>query len=179
MKKIMKSLIALILVLASLVLTACSDGEVVEENGMKSYSIGGMSFKLPKEFKELSVNYASFSYHIDGVEFFANIFDEQQMEEDLGIDPDISVYNYVYRFIYEWNDYNCDFDYDEKNDVATFGVFYPEDETDTSDDREFYYYYITRNDDLLYIVTMCCRDDLYDTYYPIFKEWESNITIAK
>ena len=178
MKKIFNSMIALVALLAML-LTSCSDGGQVDADGMKNYSRGGMSFKLPAEYKELSVNYATFSYYLDGVEFFVNIFDKQQMEEELEIDPDISVYNYAYKFIYVWNGCNCDFDYDEENDVVTFGVFYPEEVSDESETREYYQYYITRTDELLYIVTMCCDAELYDTYKPVFDEWVGYISIAK
>ncbi len=173
MKKYFIKICAILLVF-SCIFGMCSCGD--KEDGNKEYKVAGLHFTLPANLPELKVNYADFCYGNSDVQFFANIFSRQELSEELEISEDITVDDYTYKFIYLWNGYSCPYDYDEQTNVATFGLFYPEDEN-TDEEREYYYHYITRTEEALYVVIMCCDENVYDTYAPMFLEWVKNMYV--
>ena len=173
MKKYLIKFCAVILCLCCIFgMTSCND----EQGDEKSYEVAGLHFTLPSNLPELKVSYADVCYGNSDVQFFANIFAREELSEELEISEDITVEDYTYKFIYVWNGYSCTYDYDEETNVATFSLFYPEEEG-TDEEREYYYHYITRTEGALFVVIMCCEERVYDTYAPLFEEWAKTIYV--
>jgi len=172
MKKIISSLIFIALLFSlALSLVACSEG-------MVEYYEAGLHFKLPKNFRKLTLQGIDFHYSTPEASFEIQILPKSEFEDvEMGyyIDFDMTVKEYTEFFIKE-NKWECEYTYDETRDATTFFFFWSPEE-----DGTYTYYYITimKNSNAFYIILMSCLEKDYPTYADAFRVWNSYITLDK
>ncbi len=166
MKKATKKLLALILMLVTLLTSvSCFDN-------MKEYSESGINFKLPKDMKQLDVEYADLCFgNTEGdkrAEFFIYIYAKQALLTQLFLPQDTTSEGYADWFV-NVNEYeNVERVSDTEKQLVIMEYVYEPEET-------YYRDYIIRNDYTLYHVTMTCKAEDADYFDPIFDEWCSYI----
>lgn len=167
MKRLLKMLFALLLISATLFSTVSCG-----EKDYKDYSVSGLSFRLPKDMKEINVNYSNISYWNGEAEFFAEPIPRDALLSEYILDKDITATEFS-EVLVAVNGYeNVEKTYDEVRDSVTLSYVYEPEE-------QYYCDFIIRNEEVLYLVTMCCDVEYMEKYKPIFKEWISNISIEK
>jgi len=166
MKRILKNLIFITLIFATLITAASCGGD------MKKYSENGLNFTLPKDMKKLSVSYADLCYgNKDFTQFFVYFYSKDSLLTDLALEKEATVKEYADWFV-GMNGYtNVEENYDEANKVIVLKYIYEE-------ENDFYCDYITRNEHALFHVTMCCKAELKDKYDPMFDEWMKYISLS-
>lgn len=173
MKIILKKIMLLVLQAAIIIsLVSCNE----DDSPFKTYKEYGLTYTLPKEMKVKNVEYADLCYFDGRAEVLISVFNRDLIgsadEGGLNLNPDISVDDYAERFIF-WNDYDTEFEFDEKRNVATFFATPPEEYASNDE----YYHVITRNHDYIYVVIMCCDSDIMDEYREKFIEWGNSVSV--
>ena len=164
MKKIIKSFLLILTVISSLISTVSCSDEV-------KYSKGGLTFTLPKDMKEMNVNYADVCFgNDDGAEFFIYYYSRDALLTELYLDKDVSVSEYADWFV-DRNEYeNVDKKLNSAGNIIVMSYIYEPEE-------DYYVDYITRNKEALFHVTMSCAASQIEKYQPIFEEWMADIYI--
>ena len=164
----MKKILALILILVSL-FSVVSCGE--EDDGFEYYELG-LHFNLAEGFENKKVSFAEVCYSDGDAYFFFHVYNSNGIEETLGYDGDISVYDYTKQFmIINGLDFVKGFEYDEERKMST--IIRENEETYVgSGEYDYLMHVIFRGTAHLYIVTMTCPQTKTDKYLPLFETWK-------
>lgn len=175
MKKILKGIL-LLLTLISLIMSAVSCDDGVDENGNIKYSEYGFNYRLPEEMDKKTVSYAAILHSNREATFMVSYLDSEGFTEE-EIDPDIKIDRYADKFL-RFNDYDgVTYNYDEEQRKVDFFAEKTFDEGKETEETVLYYHILIRNDYVIYIVTMYCDVSLSEKYRPIFEEWGSYIYV--
>ena len=173
MKKIIGSVLifSLVLVLA-FSLFAC------ENSGYVDYTEYGLSFRLPKEFRKLTVQGVDIHYSTLEADFEVQVLPKSEFEdEEMGyyIDFDMTVKEYTEFFIEE-NEWGCEYTYDEVRDATNFYFFWT-----PTEEIPYSYYYMTvmKSDVAFYIIIMSCVEEDYPNYEAKFRAWSTYLSVVE
>ena len=171
MKKILSLFLTVAIVLLLLLSATGCDQNEEEYNG--EYYNYGLHYKLPEEYRKLTVSYSEFTYfNGEAYFFFKHMSGEKLIEESLP--EDISVEAYAYNFASENNIFSPVM-YDAATDTAFIEYVYDYSDSEVMLPPEFYYHYILRGSQLLYIVTMSCPAEKSEQYKPVFDGFMKDI----
>lgn len=178
MKKIIGLILSFALVLSlALTLTSCGDG-------MKEYTELGLNFKLPKDFRKLTVQGADLHYSTPDASFELQYMPKSEFEDaEMGyyISFDMTVKEYAEFLINEngWADSEKteQYVYDEARDAASFYFFW------TPDIEEFpysyYYFTIMKSSYAFYVVMFSCEEEKYPEYSEKFVAWSNYLSLVE
>ncbi len=181
MKKIVSCILfgALLLSLAFSLL-AC------DEAGYKEYTEYGISFRLPKDFRKITVQSADIHYSTPDATFEVQYIPKGQFEssssEDggLGMDFNMTVREYT-EFLIDangWADETKEeqYKYDETRGATTFHFFW----TPDIEKFPYSYYYITimKSETAFYVAMFTCLEEHYPDYEEKFRAWSTYVNIA-
>ena len=170
--RILKSSVAFILALTVLLLASC--GETPTGNPKRSDELAeyGLHFYIPEGFEYLKTTVAEHYYtDANGATVYFSQYDAEQLEE-MGVDPDITVRNYVDMFM-AWNNIPMNsYTFDEERNVGTveivsdFGAG-----AETGMPAEYFRFQMMRGSVFFYVITASCPDGMQDLYKATFDEW--------
>ena len=161
-----------------LLLASCGetpDGKPKRSDELAEY---GLHFFIPEGFNYSKTTIAE-HYYIDanGAAVYFNQYDAEQLEE-MGVDPDITVLNYVKMFM-AWNNIPMNsYTYDEERNVGTveivsdFGAG-----TETGLPAEYFRFQVMRGSVFLYVAAAGCPDGMQAFYKSTFDEWFNYIYV--
>ncbi len=175
-KRILKTIIAILLLL-SLIGSVCACGDDVEEFTGEYYNYG-LHYKLPEEYRQLTVPYSEFCYYDGHAYFYFQVYSPEQLVEDLKYDADISVKSFSTKFMVQYDINLASDTYYEDIDRSVIIYDWEYDDTDDEEaelEDECFYHVIFRGSQLLYVVTMSCPVSMKDTYTPVFDEWSFSL----
>ena len=171
----MKRIISCILFIALLATLAFSLS-ACDSAGYREYTEYGMKFRIPKDFRKLTLQGVDVHYSTPDASFEIQVLPKSEFEdEEMGyyIDFDMTVKEYTEFFIKE-NGWGCEYTYDEARDMTTFYFFWT-----PTEDIPYSYYYVTimKNENAFYIVMMSCLEEDYPNYEEKFRAWNSYLSL--
>ena len=122
------------------------------------YSFSDLQYILPENFEETNYGYGEELEYSDGkgAYFFFNSYDAEEMMEDQGQAPDISVQEYAQICITVWN-VNSKPVYDKERDAVTFEYY-------IENANEYYRHLVIRGSEKLFLFTLSCDADDVEKY---------------
>ena len=166
MKKLVKKILFITVIIASLLLSSCGD--------MQKHSSAGLTFYLPKDMEEMTVVYADLCYGNGECEFFVYYYSRDELLIKNFIDKDSTSEEYLLDFI-AFNEYvDVDFTADSEKNTATAKYLY-----ESVSEYTYYCDFVIRTYNVLAHVTMNCDGELRDKYEPIFDEWIEMISMEE
>lgn len=173
-------LIALLLALSALFLTACGETPQEKEredihNREGNQLNYGMNYIVPDGFEKTKVTYSEFVY-TDGVAYlYFDYYTPEKIEEkEMGFDPAISVYDYTRMFM-TWNGIPMNsYTYDEEKNIGRIKWATGETEFGAS---EYFEWQIMRTEYCLYVATANCPEGKETEYADVFKAWFDSLYV--
>ncbi len=163
-----------------LLLSSCGDdepgvdGAIQNKDGTISYDAFGLRFRLPDYFRKKTVPYYELCYSTPGATFRVDLIYREDVEDETleyDFEFDLTVKEFC-EYLIDYNNFECEYTYDETRDVGNFYFFYSE------DDVEYDYIYVTilKTEYAIYVVEMFCAEADYENYEPLFRLWASYIS---
>ncbi len=181
----MKKLIAILLLLTlSFSIISCGDDERMTEQGeLVDYFQYGLYYSLPESFEQKNYSDGDINYlykdgegYGDGY-FFFEAFPNEDIEEDLRENPDITVYEFANQF-YIINDFDR-WDYDDEKDMAVLEA--DEFIFGEGDDviPEYFRAIVVRSSNCLYVIHMTCYSHNIDDFRDTFDKIQKSIAVQE
>lgn len=167
MKKILSLVLITVTVLLAVFVTGCNKDGTVE------YYNYGLHYKLPEEYKHITVTYSEFTYYNGEAYFYFNTMSEEQLVEN-GYDAGISVYDYAFEFA-ALNGVSSPITYDPEHKTAVIEHIYSPNEEMGWNESTFFCWYFLRGSQLMYIVTLSGDGEQAEKYMPVFDEFIKDI----
>ncbi len=178
----MKKIIMIILVISSILLSACecNNGDQRVPENFVEYNELGLNFILPEGFsrKEYSYGQVCFSDRDVGGNgyFFFDVYSAEGLENDLYLPGDITVKDFMTQYVNEKDFITTDFSYDIKRDIASVDYVYSYPNGELPD--EYYVHIVMRGAEHLYFITMSCDNSSVTEYKSKFIKMRDWLTAA-